>query len=212
MKKDQLRIFIVACLVVTLCAFGYATYAFYQTSFSGEASATFAEWNFDFLAKDSGEFQSLKGASYTLDLGKSCTNCVNTGDTENPVYKIQPGSTGKFMIKVDASSSEVKTISKVTMYDLQMGGNTNFPKGLKFYVNDGGTKTELSVASLATAQGVAVFDNSSSAWEADTADKSVERTIEWEWLYASDNDNAYSGKDISFSLKAVAEQVIENAG
>ena len=45
-----------------------------------------------------------------------------------------------------------------------------------------------------------------------SADKSVERTIEWEWLYASDNDNAYSGKDISFSLKAVAEQVIENAG
>ena len=34
MKKDQLKVFIVACLVVTVCAFGYATYAFFQTTYT----------------------------------------------------------------------------------------------------------------------------------------------------------------------------------
>ena len=76
MKKDQLKVFIVACLVITVCAFGYVTYAFYQSQFSGTAGATLAaKWDFDFLGKDAGEFKSLKGGTYTINLGNSCTNC-----------------------------------------------------------------------------------------------------------------------------------------
>lgn len=206
MKKDQLKVFIVACLIVTVCAFGYATYAFYQSTFTGTATGTLsAKWDFDFLGKDTGDFQSLKGATYKLDLGKSCTNCVTVGDNA----KIQPGSTGTFSIKVDASTSKVKTTAKVTMYGLTMGEGTTFPTGLKFYLVDGGIETPLSVASLATSDGVALFDNAESAWTAETDAKTAEKTVKWAWEYAAGNDNAYSGKDISFSLKAVAEQVAE---
>lgn len=212
MKKSQLRVFIVACLIVAVCAFGYATYAFYQTSFTGTATGTLAaKWEFDFLGveDDSEEFQSLKGTNYTLDLGKSCVNCVSTSDGSNTVYKLQPGSKGEFSIKVDASSSKVKTASKVTMYGLTMGGSTTFPTGLKFYVNNGGSRTELSLQNLSGADGVDIFDNYSSPWSAETSTKTAEKTIEWEWLYSSANDNAFAGKDISFSLKALAEQVVE---
>lgn len=206
MKKEQLKVFIVACLVVTLCAFGYATYAFYQSTFTGTATGTLAaKWDFDFLGKDTGEFHSLKGATYKLDLGKSCTNCVTVGDD----VKLQPGSTGTFSIKVDASTSKVKTTAKVVMYGLTMGDATSFPTGLKFYLVDGGTNTELTIANLASSDGVALFDNASNAWEAATESKTAEKTVKWEWLYNGGNDNAFSGKNISFNLKAVAEQVAE---
>lgn len=208
MKKDQLKVFIVACLVITVCAFGYVTYAFYQSQFSGTAGATLAaKWNFDFLGKDAGEFQSLKGGTYTINLGNSCTNCANTGTEEAPVYKLQPGSKGRFSVKVNASTSKVKTTAKVTMYSLSMGGSDTFPTGLKFYVVDGDKKTELSLDSLKTANGAVVFDNTTTPWEAATEDKTAEKVVEWEWLYASANDNAFQGKDVTFSLKAVAEQV-----
>ncbi len=130
MKKDQLKVFIVACLVITVCAFGYVTYAFYQSQFSGTAGATLAaKWDFDFLGKDAGEFQSLKGGTYTINLGNSCTNCANTGTEETPVYKLQPGSKGKFSVKVNASTSKVKTTAKVTMYSLSKAGSYTFPTG-----------------------------------------------------------------------------------
>lgn len=207
MKKDQLKVFIVACLIVTVCAFGYATYAFYQSTFTGTASGTLAaKWDFDFLGKDTGEFNSLKGTTYKLDLGKSCKNCVTVGKD----VKLQPGSTGTFSIKVDASTSKVKTTAKVSMYGLTMGGGTSFPSGLKFYlVEDGGTETILAVDRLATTDGVALFDNTKNAWAAETASKTAEKSVRWAWEYDTGNDNEFSGKNISFNLKAVAEQVAE---
>ena len=206
MKKDQLRLFIIVCLIITVCAFGYVTFAFYQSQFSGTARATIvAKWDFDFLGNDTTEFKSLKGGSYTIDLGNTCTNCVNTGNEQTPVYKLQPSSRGSFSIKVDSSSSEVKTMATVTMYSLSMGESNSFPAGLKFYViNDDGTKTELSVTNLATASGVDIFNKT---WEA-SDEKEAEKTIEWEWLYATANDNEFQGKTITFGLKAIAEQII----
>lgn len=206
MKKDQLKVFIVACLIVTVCAFGYATYAFYQSTFTGTASGTLAaKWDFDFLGKDTGEFNSLKGTTYKLDLGKSCTNCVTVGND----VKLQPGSTGTFSIKVDASTSKVKTTAKVIMYGLTMGEGTSFPSGLKFYLVNDGFDTQLSVENLATTDGVALFDNTSSAWSAETESKTAEKKVKWAWEYGLGNDNEFSGKNISFNLKAVAEQVAE---
>lgn len=206
MKKDQLKVFIVACLIVTVCAFGYATYAFYQSTFTGTASGTLAaKWDFDFLGKDTGEFNSLKGTTYKLDLGKSCTNCVTVGND----VKLQPGSTGTFSIKVDASTSKVKTTAKVIMYGLTMGEGTSFPSGLKFYLVNDGFDTQLSVDNLATTGGVALFDNTSSAWSAETESKTAEKKVKWAWEYGLGNDNEFSGKNISFNLKAVAEQVAE---
>lgn len=206
MKKDQLKVFIVACLVVTLCTFGYATYAFYQSTFTGTATGTLAaKWEFDFLGKDTGEFQSLKGATHKLDLGKSCTNCVQVGDD----VKLQPGSNGTFSIKVDASTSKVKTTAKVVMYGLTMGDSTALPSGLKFYLVNDGTDTLLNNESLTSTDGVALFDNATSAWAADAEVKTAEKTVKWVWDYSAGNDNAFSGKNISFNLKAVAEQVAE---
>lgn len=210
MKKDQLKVFIVACLVITVCAFGYVSYAFYQSQFSGTATGTLAaKWEFDFLGKDAeeGTFQSLKGTSYTIDLSKSCKNCVSTGSGENVVYKLQPGSTGKFSVKVDASSSAVKTHAKIVMNNLTMGGTADLPTGLKFYVINGDQKVELAKEALVTAEGASIFDNSATPWAADTAGKTAEKTIEWEWTYATGNDNKYNGKTVTFGLKAVAEQV-----
>lgn len=201
MKKDQLKVFIIACLVVTLCAFSYATYAFYQTSFSGTATGTLAAaWDFNFLGKDSGEYQSLKGSSQFINLGKSCTNCVDE--------KLQPGSYGEFSIKVDASTSSVKTKAVVTMFNLRMGGQTELPAGLEFYLVNGTNEDKLSNSALTGADGVALYDNSATPWAGD-ADKTAEKVVKWIWVYGTGNDNDFQGKDITFSLKAVAEQVAE---
>lgn len=204
MKKDQLKVLIVACLIVAVCGFAYATYAFFQTTFTGTATATLAaEWSFDFLGKDAGEYQSLKGSTYTIDLAKSCTNCVDVTVDGVPTKKLQPGSQGSFMVKVDATSSTVKTSANVVMYNLTVGGNSTIPAGLRFYVIDNSIEKTLTTESL-TGDGASIYSGS---WEADTADKSGEQTVYWAWDYAAANDNAFQGKTINFALKAEAEQV-----
>lgn len=204
MKKDQLKVLIVACLIVAVCGFAYATYAFFQTTFTGTATATLAaEWSFDFLGKDAGEYQSLKGSTYTIDLAKSCTNCVDVTVDGVPTKKLQPGSQGSFMVKVDATSSTVKTSANVVMYNLTVGGNSTIPAGLRFYVIDNSIEKTLTTESL-TGDGASIYSGS---WEADTADKSGEQTVYWAWDYATANDNAFQGKTINFALKAEAEQV-----
>lgn len=204
MKKDQLKILIVACLIVAVCGFAYATYAFFQTTFTGTATATLAaEWSFDFLGKDSGEYQSLKGTTYTIDLAKSCTNCVDVTVGGVTTKKLQPGSQGSFMVKVDATSSTVKTSANVVMYNLTVGGNSTIPAGLRFYVKDNSTEKTLTTSSL-TGDGASIYSGS---WEADTANKTGEQTVYWAWDYANANDNAFQGKTINFALKASAEQV-----
>ena len=207
MKKDQLKILIVACLIVAVCGFAYATYAFFQTTFTGTATATLAaEWSFDFLGKDSGEYQSLKGTTYTIDLAKSCTNCADVTVEGNTTKKLQPGSQGSFMVKVDASSSSVKTNANVVMYNLTVGGNSTIPAGLRFYVLDGASERTLTTNSLTTGSGVSIYSNT---WEADAANKTGEQTVYWAWDYAAANDNAFQGKTINFALKAEAEQATE---
>lgn len=203
MKKDQLKILIVACLIVAVCGFAYATYAFFQTTFTGTATATLAaEWSFDFLGKDSGAYQSLKGATYTIDLAKSCTNCADVTVGGNTTKKLQPGSQGSFMVKVDASSSTVKTNANVVMYNLTVGDNKTIPAGLRFYVLDGSDERTLTTSSL-TDTGASIYSNT---WEADAADKTGEQTVYWAWDYAAANDNAFQGQTINFALKAEAEQ------
>ena len=197
MKKDQLKVFIVACLIVTVCAFGYATYAFFQTTYTAKVSGTLtASWTFDFLGADKGDavdgLTSFKDTTpYRVDLAKSCTEgCANLG-TENA--KLAPGSKGSFTLKVDASSSSVATDASITMYNL-----TNAPSGLIFKV---GEKT-LETAEL-TGAGAEV---ASYNWAADTNPKTNAVTVNWEWPYGSTIDNAYAGKTITFNLKAVATQ------
>lgn len=197
MKKDQLKVFIVACLVVTVCAFGYATYAFFQTTYTAKVSGTLtASWTFDFLGADKGApvdgFTSFKDTDpYRVDLAKSCTEgCANLGTDD---AKLAPGSKGSFTLKVDASSSSVATDASITMYGL-----TNAPSGLIFKV---GEKT-LETAEL-TGSGAEV---ASYNWAADTNPKTNAVTVNWEWPYGSTIDNAYAGKTITFNLKAVATQ------
>lgn len=206
MKKDQLKVLIVACLIVTVCGFAYATYAFFQTTFTGTAKSTLAaEWSFDFLGNDTGEYQSLRGTAYTIDLAKSCTNCVDVTVGENTTKKIQPGSQGSFKVKVDAKSSSVKTKSSIVMYNLAVDGSSTIPAGLRFYVLENAVEKTLATDTL-TGVGVTIYSNS---WEASTADKTGEQTVYWVWDYTNTNDNAFQGKTINFALKAQAEQVIE---
>ena len=146
------------------------------------------------------------GTAYTIDLAKSCTNCADVTVEGNTTKKLQPGSQGSFMVKVDASSSSVKTNANVVMYNLTVGGNSTIPAGLRFYVLDGASERTLTTSSLTTGSGVSIYSNT---WEADAANKTGEQTVYWAWDYAAANDNAFQGKTINFALKAEAEQATE---
>ena len=156
------------------------------------------------MGKDAGEYQALKGSTYTIDLAKSCTNCVDVTVDGVPTKKLQPGSQGSFMVKVDATSSTVKTSANVVMYNLTVGGNSSLPAGLRFYVLENSTEKTLATDSL-TGSGATIYSNS---WEASASDKTGEQTVYWVWDYATANDNAFQGKTINFALKAEAAQVI----
>lgn len=205
MKKDQLKVLIVASLVVAVCGFVYATYAFFQTTFTGTANATLAQWSFDFYGKDLTNFESLKGTSYVIDLANTCTNCVDVRVDSNTTKKLQPGSQGSFKVKVDASTSTVKTSANVVMYNLTVDGGSALPAGLRFYVLENSTERTITNESL-TASGATIYSNT---WNADVPDKSGEQTVYWAWDYTTANDNAFQGKTINFALKAEAAQVIE---
>ena len=203
MKKDQLKVFIVASLVIAVCAFGYATYAFFQTTYTGTASGTLAaSWDFDFLGKpvgDAEDYQTLVGSTHVIDLAKSCTKCVTGKDG---VVKLQPGSEGNFSIKVDAKDSSVATSAVVTMSSLSIEGGTDFPDITFYYVDDkDATQHTLTVANLKT--GAQIYKNT---WAADVAEKNGVSTVYWKWNYDSANDNKFAGKTITFALKAEAKQ------
>lgn len=197
MKKDQLKVFIVACLVVTVCAFGYATYAFFQTTYTAKVTGTLtASWTFDFLGANKGDavegLTSFKATEpYRIDLAQSCTEgCANLNTAD---AKLAPGSKGSFTLKVDASTSTVATDASITMYGL-----TNAPSGLIFKV---GEKT-LETAQL-TGAGAEV---ASYNWAAETNPKTNSVTVNWEWPYGATVDNSAQGKTVTFNLKAVATQ------
>lgn len=197
MKKDQLKVFIVACLVVTVCAFGYATYAFFQTTYTAKVTGTLtASWTFDFLGANKGDavdgLTSFKGTEpYRVDLAQSCTKgCANLGTAD---AKLAPGSKGSFTLKVDASTSTVATEAAITMYGL-----TNAPAGLVFKV---GETTLDGTALTGSGAEVAKFD-----WTADDAAKTNSVTVNWEWPYGATADNSAQGKTVTFNLKAVATQ------
>ena len=205
MKKDQLKVFIVASLVIAVCAFGYATYAFFQTTYTGTASGTLAaSWDFDFLGKPVGneeDYQSLVGSTHVIDLAKSCTKCVTGKDG---VVKLQPGSEGNFSIKVDAKDSSVKTNAVVTMSGLTIAGasGTDFPDITFYYVDDkDATQHPLTVANLKT--GAEIYNKT---WDADITAKNGVSTVYWKWNYDTANDNKFAGKTITFALKAEAKQ------
>jgi hypothetical protein len=185
MKKDQLKVFIVACLVVTVCAFGYATYAFFQTTYTAKVTGTLtASWTFDFLGAD-------KGAAVDGLTSFKCTEgCANLGTAD---AKLAPGSKGSFTLKVDASTSTVATEAAITMYGL-----TNAPTGLVFKV---GETTLDGTALTAPGAEVAKFD-----WPAEDAAKTNSVTVNWEWPYGDAADNSAQGKTVTFNLKAVATQ------
>lgn len=203
MKKDQLKVFIVASLVIAVCAFGYATYAFFQTTYTGTASGTLAaSWDFDFLGKpvgDGEDYQTLVGSTHVIDLAKSCTKCVTGKDG---VVKLQPGSEGNFSIKVDAKDSSVATSAVVTMSSLTIAGEADFPAITFYYVDDKSDEQhQLTVANLKT--GAEIYNNT---WAADVDAKNGVSTVYWKWNYDTANDNKFAGKTITFALKAEATQ------
>ena len=203
MKKDQLKVFIVASLVIAVCAFGYATYAFFQTTYTGTASGTLAaSWDFDFLGKpvgDAEDYQTLVGSTHVIDLAKSCTKCVTGKDG---VVKLQPGSEGNFSIKVDAKDSSVATSAVVTMSSLAIAGETGFPDISFYYVDDkSAAQHQLTVDNLKA--GAEIYNNT---WAADDAEKNGVSTVYWKWNYDTANDNKFAGKTITFALKAEAKQ------
>lgn len=196
MKKSQLRIFAIVCLVIAGITFSYATFAYFQTAFSGQVTATIANWSFAFT-RDSAHEQSFSQASNYIDLATTCVNCDDG--------KIKPGSSGSFNVYVDASSSTVDADCIIQMYNLRSTAPGNgIPAGLHFYNEDG--TDEISSTNLVSATASAANIIATYSWTAVTANKSATKTVYWEWDYNTANDNAYQGATVTFSLSATATQ------
>lgn len=107
-KKSLTTLTIVALLLTVLTLIAVSgTYAKYTTTITGKATAIIAKW--DFKATDSAD-KALTD-SFTIKLAETATKgAVGTTGSK----KIQPGSEGDIIIKIDNTASEVAASLTVT--------------------------------------------------------------------------------------------------
>lgn len=148
---------ILAVLLIAVLAVGIWAWSKYTNSYSGKSASTVAKWNFT--------TDETKIAS--IDLAKAVDGVVVWDDVNNVATdRIAPGTSGRFSIGLDATSSEV-----AVRYDIKLTDMTGKPTNLHFYSDAGCTKQLKNDAELAgyIAQG----------------DVGTEKTVTiyWKWAY-----------------------------
>lgn len=154
MKNKTRKIIKVLCallLVVLLQTMGY-TYAKYVTTVKGSGEAEIANWSFK-MTKAGEETQNVK--------------LINTANQTTLVNgKIAPGTSGSFILKIDAMGSEVGVD-----YAINFTNEQNKPKNIIFTYD--GTEYK-SLSEIDTIKGNISYD-------AGVKTKLI--TIQWRWEY-----------------------------
>jgi len=190
MKNKTKKIIAIAfaiLLIVLIQAIG-VTYAKYITSEKGIGQAEIAQWSFE-IVKDGEETKNIK--------------LVNTTEKDTLVNgKIAPGTSGKIIIQLDGTGSEVDMD-----YSLRFENEQNKPTNLKFSYDNA---KHLTLANIGEIQGKIEYDE-------ETKVKTI--TIPWEWDYETgvfaeekktndqkDTEDAKSIKEYTFDVVVTATQ------
>lgn len=183
--KKIVKILCAILLVVLLQTMGY-TYAKYATTVNGSGDAEIAKWSFN-MTKSGTETQNVKLIS--------TANKTSSG-------KIAPGTSGSFILKIDATGSEVGV-----NYSVKFANEENKPKNIKF-ICDG--KEYASLSEIDSIKGKINYD---------AGKKTVLVTINWVWQYETgttdgtiatndelDTQDANSLSDYTFDIIATGTQ------
>jgi len=165
-NKNLTTLTVIALLLVLLTLIAVSgTYAKYTTTIEGEATAIIAKWNFN--AKHG---QTTLSEDFVIDLGATATvGAVPVVDGQNTTNKIQPGSKGVIEITIDNTASDVAASLVVTPSAIQGSPLT----ADQFDIDD-----------------AVITDSEGNVIDSVPAGETATATVEWEWLYESNNDAA----------------------
>ena len=191
MKKEKnKKIIKILCAVLLLMSLGMTgyTYAKYVTQEKGNGSADIATWSFRIEKDENEDVKTIRLADTS-----------NKGTLLNG--KIAPGTSGQFLLKINAVGSEVAVDYKITF-----GNEKNKPDNIIFKY-DG--KTYSSLSEIDAIQGTMGL----------TDYKSQLIKIEWEWPYETgsavngiasgdkvDTQNGQDNLDYTFDVIATGTQ------
>ncbi len=195
-KSGILKIVLVIILIITAVILAGIAYARYVTSLNGNASMDIAKWSFNSRILDSTQTQEIDNFSVTR----------TDNNTEVNSNTIAPGTSGEFIIEIDATGTEV-----LISYDTTITF-TNKPTNLIFYSNS--QKTEALIVENERYLNLNGFFSL-------TDNKKRDIPIYWEWKLESGNtqeeidandlvDSSFMGKTMSMQIATTGKQVLEN--
>lgn len=167
MKKKSKKLTALICallLLVTIGTGGY-TYAKYKTTVTGGGTADIAKWSFD-VGNNSQEIQNIK--------------LLNTVESDSLINgKIAPGTSGKFVINIDGTGSEVGID-----YDIKFRNENDKPQNMVFTYN--GVEYPSLIALENVIKGTIPVN-----------DENKTRTFEilWKWAYETGTESQISYND-----------------
>ncbi|MBP3502347.1 MAG: hypothetical protein J6K42_02570, partial [Clostridia bacterium] len=157
-KKSYIVVVLLILAILASSIFGYYAYSKYKTTLTGNGTATVAKWSF----KVNGQTEQF-----------TTVNLEETMNTANNVTtkRIAPGTSGKLLLQLDATGSEVAVDYAITL-DV-----TNKPTNLKMYekYENGKYSTEIMAKdNIMTVEGIIPLS------EVGTVQS---KYIYWEWPY-----------------------------
>ena len=155
-SKKLIVLLSIILVLLILSVVGY-TYAKYRTQVKGGAQADIAKWSFT-VNENSEEIETIK-------LQDTISKAVDEKFLKKG--KIAPGTTGKFIIDIDATGTEVGL-----NYDVKFANEHNKPTNLKFTY---GGQTYNTLAELQEATKGTIYVNDTN--------KTKNLEIGWVWEY-----------------------------
>ena len=195
-KNGMLKIVLVIILIITVVILAGFAYARYVTSLNGNATMDIAKWSFNYKILNSTQTAEVDNFAVTRN--------DNNADVDSST--IAPGTSGEFIIEIDATGTET-----LIAYDTTITF-TNKPTNLIFYSNS--EKTEAIIVENERYLNLNGFfsleDN-----------KKRDIPIYWEWKLESGNtpeeienndeiDTTFMGKTMSMQIATTGRQVMEN--
>lgn len=165
-KSNGKTALIVFLLLVTIVAVILATYAWakYTETFDGEATAQVAKWN-------------VTATPGTLTFSKTFEHVVDK--------KMAPGTDGSISAALDINDTEVDVDYTITLVSVTPEGEGVIPQNLVLTADDG-TVIYKNKAIVSSTNGVIATGRIAQG----SANTSVEKTLNWEWLYETGTTDA----------------------
>lgn len=188
MKKQNIFKSVLSLSLVALIGMGgvLLTNSKYTATEYGQGSTSIAKWKFDISGTDT---YSQSDTIENITLAQTC-------DEKTLIDKqIAPGTSGSFDIIIDSTDAEVGIDYEVTFSNIP----TNFPKNLKFFVDDKEYQLE---------------EGFTGTIDANDTEKVLVKTVNWSWEYETengDNDDTQDGladaNDVKFDITVTGTQV-----